>query len=307
MTADIAVIGSITTDLVTYGRRRPASGETLAADDFAIGQGGKGANQAVAAARLGSKVLMLGRVGDDAFGRANRTALDAAGVDTRHVTVTPGCSSGVASIFVDAEGENAISIVAGANGRVAPADIDAAANELARCRLILLQLEIPLDTVRHALAFGHRHAIPTILNPAPAVDRLDPALIALADIVAPNEGELALLTGLPTQTDTEIEAAARHLVESGAKVVVVTLGARGALEVGRNGSRPVAPVAVRAVDTTGAGDAFIGALAHFRIAGLDDTQALARACAYAACSVTRRGAQSAYPTRDDFERFLLSQ
>lgn len=303
MAPRIAVIGSNMMDLVTYGARMPARGETLAASAFAIGHGGKGANQAVAAARLGSEIVMVSKVGDDAFADQTIRNFEANGIDVRHVGRVAGVSSGVAPIFVEPSGENSILIVKGANDHLRPADVDAAAGALRTCRLILLQMEVPVETVYHAIAFGKANGIEVLFNPAPAAPELDAARVGDATFLVPNETELALLAGMPVDTDAEVVAAARSLVAGGIGTVIVTRGGRGALMVEAGGVHAVAPVAVEPVDTTGAGDAFIGAFAHFYAATGDVKAGLERAARYAALSITRRGTQTSYATAEEFEAF----
>ena len=303
MPGRIAVVGSNMMDLVTYVERMPAPGETLEAPSFAMGHGGKGANQAVAAARLGSEVTMVSKVGEDAFAEATLANFRANGIDAAHVTTAPGTSSGVAPIFVERGGENAILIVKGANDCLRPADIDAAADALRGCRLILLQLEIPVETVYHVIAWGRANGVETVLNPAPAVTGLDPARLRDVTFLVPNETELAILTGMPVGDRAEVAAAAGHLHGMGVRTVIVTMGARGALLVDAEGTRAIDPVPATPVDTTGAGDAFIGAFAHFHAAGMDVHAALSRAAGYAALSVTRRGTQTSYATAEAFEAY----
>ncbi len=215
MSNRIAVVGSNMVDLITYVTRMPGRGETIEAPRFEMGNGGKGANQAVAAARLGSEVLMVSKVGDDVFGQNTIRNFQNNGVDTRHVDVVPGVSSGVAPIFVEPSGENSILIIKGANGHLAPSDVDAAANDLLGCDLILLQLEVPLETVYHTIAFAGRHGKPVLLNPAPATPELNLAKLGDVTFFTPNRSELALLSGLPTETMAEIETAARKLLSAG--------------------------------------------------------------------------------------------
>ena len=203
---DIAVIGSNNVDLITYINRMPREGETLEAPKFQMGCGGKGANQAIAAARLGSSVLMLTRVGNDAFAENTVANFAANGVDTAHVLRTEA-SSGVAPIFVDPEGRNSILIVKGANGLLSPEDVADAAEDLAKTKLIVLQLEIPLETVYAAIEFGNERGIPVLLNPAPAHPELDLDRIKGCDYFMPNESELALLTGMPVETPEQAEEA----------------------------------------------------------------------------------------------------
>ena len=300
MVGRIAVIGSNMIDLVTYVARMPAPGETLEAPSFEMGHGGKGANQAIAAARLGADVVMVTKVGDDMFGEATIRNFAAARIDTRYVTVVKGRSSGVAPIMVDPAGENAILIVKGANEDLSPADIEVASDDLRTCSLILLQLEVPVETVYAAIAFGKRHGIATLLNPAPAILGLDPDRIRDLSFLVPNETELAILSGRPVDDEAEIERAARSLVAKGIETVVVTLGRRGALLVTADRTIPIAPVPVTPVDTTGAGDAFIGSFAYFHVAGGSLEASLADAARYAADSITRRGTQKSYATAAEF-------
>jgi ribokinase len=300
MARRIAVIGSNMVDLVSYVNRMPVPGETLEARSFEIGNGGKGANQAVAAAKLGADVMMVTKVGDDVFADNTIANLTACGVDTRHVVKVPGRSSGVAPIMVDPSGENAILIIKGANNDLLPPDIEAAAEDLKQCALILLQLEVPVETVYAAITFGKQHNVPTLLNPAPALRELDPERVKDATFLVPNETELAILSGMPVETLDEITAAARSLIAKGIETVVVTMGSRGALLVTGSTVTPIAPVAVTPVDTTGAGDAFIGSFARYYVAGDGLEQALGKAARYAADSITRRGTQKAYATEAEF-------
>ena len=300
MAGRIAVIGSNMVDLVTYVTRMPDRGETVEAPSFEMGHGGKGANQAVAAAKLGADVLMVTKVGDDMFGDGTVANLRRFGIDTRHVGKVAGRSSGVAPIMVEPSGENAILIVKGANADLSPADVERAGDDLKGCDLILLQLEIPVETVYAALEFGRRHGIATLLNPAPALPTLDVARIGSATFLVPNESELRILSGLPVDSMEEVEAAARSLTARGIGTVVVTLGARGALLVEAGGSTPIPPHSVTPVDTTGAGDAFIGSFARYYVVERDTVAALQRAVRYAADSITRRGTQKAYATEAEF-------
>ena len=299
----IAVVGSNMIDLVTYVDRMPRDGETVEAPRFEMGFGGKGANQAVAAAKLGAEVLMVTKVGDDLFAQDQRANFERHGIDTKHVGSVPGMSSGVAPIFVLPSGENSILIIKGANGALMPADIDRASEDLARADLILMQLEVPLETVYHTSALGARLGKETLLNPAPAAADLDIGRLRHLSFLVPNETELALLTGLPVDGRTEIEQAARHLIAQGIRTVVVTMGGRGALLVTAEGSELIAPVPVTPVDTTGAGDAFIGSFARFYAEDRDLRASLVRAARYAAHSITGRGTQKSYATLAEFESF----
>jgi ribokinase len=297
----IGVVGSSNVDVVTYVERMPVWGETIAAPRFEMSFGGKGANQAVAAAKLGAEVVMVSKVGDDMLGENVLANFAALGIDTKHVRRVANQTTGTATILVNQAGENFILIVKGANGDLTPADVEAAAEDLAACDFILLQLEVPLDTVYAALELGKRRGVKTMLNPAPAVTTLDKEKVRLASFVAPNETELAILTGLKVETEDDIALAAKRLVAEGIETVIVTMGARGSLVATAEGLKRIAPVKVQAVDTTGAGDAFIGGFARYFAAGLGLETALARATRYAADSVTKRGAQKSFATEAEFE------
>lgn len=300
----IAVIGSNMVDLTAYIERMPAPGETLEALDFVLGCGGKGANQAVAAATCGAEVLMLTKVGDDIFADNTIANLERYGIDTTYVTKAEHVSSGVAPIFVDQSGQNSILIIKGANAHLAPQDIDAAAAALATCNIIILQLEVCLETVYHAISFGRQHGIPVLLNPAPATKALDIEQVCACDFFVPNETELAILTDRKTETREDVEYAAKSLIDRGLKNVIVTLGDRGALWVTREESHCVDAYKVEAVDTSGAGDAFIGCFASAYVQEGDVLAAMRRASAFAALSVMKRGTQMSYPSQAELENFL---
>jgi ribokinase len=299
----IAVIGSNMVDLITYIDRMPAQGETLEAPGFALGCGGKGANQAVAAAKLGAEVLMLTKVGDDMFADNTLANFQRFGIDTRYVQRVPGVSSGVAPIFVQANSHNSILIVKGANAHLAPADIDAAAPALRECALIVLQLEINLETVYHAIEFGREHNIPVLLNPAPALVGLSREHLAQLDFLVPNESELALISGQTVDSPQSALNAAKTLVASGIRHVIVTLGQQGALYVGEEGEFQIPGLRVNARDTTGAGDAFIGCFIQHWSRDRDIRAAMTQAVAYSACSVTGLGTQTSYPDASVFTEF----
>ena len=294
----IVVVGSLNMDLVVRAPRLPQPGETLLGGEFRTFPGGKGANQAVAAARLGGSVRMVGRVGQDDFGSALLGTLKAAGVDTAHVTRDPEAASGVALITVDAAGQNAIVVASGANGRVAPADVDAAEAALAGAAVLVLQLECPLPAVERAVERARRHGLQVVLNPAPA-QPLPPALLAGVDYLIPNQTELAQLTGA-----AEATAAARQLQAAGVRHVVVTLGEAGVLIVGPGGAFQLPAHPVPVVDTTAAGDAFVGAFAVALAQGRPLPEAAAWGNAAGALAVTRAGAQPSLPTLAEVERLL---
>ncbi|MFF2323333.1 ribokinase [Agrobacterium sp. NPDC058088] len=303
MSKKIGVVGSNMVDLITYVDRMPGPGETLEAPTFEMGCGGKGANQAVAAARLGAEVMMVTRVGDDVFADNTIRNLASFGVDTRHVVKVAGKSSGVAPIFVEQSGENSILIVKGANADLLPVEVDKAAADLKECGLILMQMEVPVETVYHTIELAAKNGIETILNPAPAAANLDPERIRQVTFLVPNESELALLSGLPTDTDEDIVSAARSLIARGIRTVIVTLGGRGARMITSNEIVNIEPVKVTPKDTTGAGDAFIGSFARFYAETREVVSALKKASLYAAHSITRPGTQKAYASLEEFEAF----
>ena len=297
---DIAVIGSNMVDLISYIDRMPKEGETIEAPDFNMGCGGKGANQAVAAARLGSDVLMLTRVGNDVFADNTIRNFKHNGIDTKYVLPTEA-TSGVAPIFVDPESRNSIIIVKGANAQLSPADIENAKDDISTCKLIVLQLEVPLETVYFAIKFGKEHGIPVLLNPAPAQPDLTLSEVRDCEYFVPNESELSLLTGMPVDTIDDIRNAASALLEAGVKNVIVTLGSRGVLWMTRENEVMIPAASVDAKDTTGAGDAFIGCFSHHLVATGDIEASLRMANLYAADSVTKLGTQTSYATLEEFK------
>jgi len=304
MAGKIAIVGSNMVDLITYTDRMPLPGETIEAPRFEMGCGGKGANQAIAAARLGADVMMVTKVGDDIFADNTIRNFETSGIDTRFVDRVPGTSSGVAPIFVDPSGENCILIVKGANAELSPADVDRAADALKECDLILMQLEVPLETIYYTIAFGAKHGIKTLVNPAPAPADLDSTKIEQATFLVPNQTELATISGMEVNSLADAEAAARSLIARGVKTVIVTLGGDGALLIdGNNEAVHVDPVSVKPVDTTGAGDAFIGSFARYYAESHDIKAALNMAVRYAADSITRPGTQKSYATVDEFSKF----
>lgn len=296
----IVVIGSANVDLTTFSDRFPRAGETIFGDHFDLGWGGKGANQAVASRLCGADVAMVARVGDDLFGPATIANFRAQGIDASHVRVVPGVSSGVAPIFVESSGQNRIIVVKGANDRLRPADVDEAEPVLRGADCIVLQFEIPLETVYHTVRFAAAHGIRCIVNPAPA-QPVDVAALAGVDYFVPNETEAETITGMPVRSVDDAVACATHLVAQGLKRVIVTLGDKGALLAYEGGSELVPPFRVSAVDTTGAGDAFVGSFAVFLGEGLSEREAILRANLYAALSTMGVGTQKSFVTRQRFD------
>lgn len=304
MMRKIAVIGSTMMDVVSYTDRMPAAGETRMSAGFHIAAGGKGANQAVAAARLGADVMMLTAVGDDLFGKNSLANFEQNHIDTRHVLSIPDTANGVASIIVEESGQNRILIHAGANGKFMPERLMEAKNDLAECSLIVLQLEIPLPTVYAAIDFGRQHNIPVILNPAPAAKELSLEKACACDFFMPNESELALITDMPAGSLEEVRAAAQKLLAHGLKNIIVTMGSKGALWINQEQETMVPALKVRAVDTTGAGDAFIGCFAASYVLDGKIRQAMERASRYATLSVTKAGTQDSYADERTFAGYL---
>jgi ribokinase len=296
----IAVVGSANTDLTTFGDAFPRPGETIFGKSFDLGFGGKGANQAVAARLCGADVAMVAKLGNDLFGEATVKNFASFGIDTTHVRIVDGVSSGVAPIFVEPNGQNRIIVVKGANDTLLPADVDAAATTLRGVDTIILQFEIPLETVYYAVQFARKHNIRCIVNPAPAL----PAHLAelgAADYFVPNETEAEVITGLPVHSIEEAKACATTLLQKGFRRVILTLGARGSLLASPEGAEVVAPFAVVPKDTTGAGDAFIGSFSVFLAEGVTEREAQLRANLYAALSTLRVGTQKSFPKRAEFE------
>ncbi|MDY7565322.1 ribokinase [Pseudomonas sp. RTC3] len=306
MQAKVVVVGSLNMDLVTRAERLPRAGETLAGDSFAIVPGGKGANQAVAAARLGASVAMIGCVGDDAYGEQLRAVLLVERIDCQAVTTVTGVSSGVALIVVDASSQNAIVIVAGGNGRLSPDIVAAFDAKLAEADVIICQLEVPMDTVAYALKRGRELGKIVILNPAPASAPLPADWYSLIDYLIPNESEAAALSGLPVDSLASAEAAATRLLAAGATKVIITLGAQGSLFAdGQHVEHFPAP-RVQAVDTTAAGDTFVGGFAAALAQGKSEVEAIRFGQIAGALSVTRAGAQPSIPTLNDVQGFHQS-
>ena len=303
MTAYVTVVGSLNMDLVTRSPRIPRPGETLIGSDFRTVPGGKGANQAVAAARLGARTSMVGRVGCDAFAEELLANLATAGVDHRFVLQDSEAATGVALIVVDDAGQNSIVVASGANMRLSPADVGAAEAVISAADVLLLQLESPLETVTRAAEMARAHGATVILNPAPACP-LPAQLLALVDVLAPNESETALLTGLPVGDQAEVEEAAVALLDLGVGNVILTLGERGALLAWRGRTEFFPAFDVSPVDTTGAGDAFMAGVAVALAEGKALAEAVRWGNAAGALATTKLGAQSSLPSHQAVENLL---
>lgn len=295
----VVVVGSSNTDMVIRSPRLPRPGESVVGGGFYMAAGGKGANQAVAAARAGAKVTLIAKVGQDLFGDEAVAGFRREGIDCRWIARDPEAASGIALILVDREGENLISVALGANLRMTPADVDRAADAIARAGALVVQLEVPLAAVRRAAAVAHEHGVPVILNPAPAPPRpLPKALLRRVDYLVLNETEMDVLAG------SGDFGAAAALLDAGVGHVVVTRGKHGVAVL----DDPTDPLLipghrVKSVDAVGAGDAFVGTFATFLAEGRPMAEALALANAAAALSVTRRGAQPSLPTRKQILSF----
>jgi ribokinase len=297
---NILVAGSLNTDLVVRTPRFPQPGETISGEDLRVIPGGKGANQAVAAARHGAQVSMLGRVGSDGFGDFLLENLKSNGVDSRYVR-RDDASTGTAIIVVDSSGQNSIVLSPGANGQVTLQDMqDASFSDF---KLLLLQLEIPIPAVLAAARRARENGLRVILNPAPARD-LPEELIALTDYLIPNETELGLLSGMEVDDIASAELAARSLLERGVGTIIVTLGSKGALIVTGEQVTPVETFKVDVVDTTAAGDSFIGGFAYKLLESDELQEAVRYGCACGALATTKFGAQPSLPTREEVERFI---
>ncbi len=300
----IVVAGSANVDFILRVGRLPQPNQTITGHDLAVAIGGKGLNQAVACARLGTVTKMVAAVGEDSFAGQALAYLKANGVDTRHVTALAGVATGVANIFVAEDAQNMIVVTPGANARLTPDMIDVAEPAIAEAQALIVQLETPLDAVRRALELARRHGVMTVLNPAPVQAGAE-ALFTLADLVTPNETELAALTGIEGQDDASLTRALQAVITAGAKQAVVTLGAQGCATLMDGHLVRVPAFMVVAVDATGAGDHFNGALVSRLILGEDLLAAIRYAAAASALSVTKASADSA-ATKAEVEAFLKS-
>ena len=303
MAPSIVVFGSINMDLVGAAPRLPSSGETVLGSDFSTAPGGKGANQAVAAARMGASVRMIGRVGTDVFGPTLLDNLRASGVDVSGVAQDPGAPSGVAMILLDASRQNRIVVISGANMRCDDTQIDAVASALEGADALMLQCEIPAAMSLKAARIARKMGVRVVWDPAP-VEAFPPEAYEVVDVLTPNQAEAAALTGVGVTDAASAEVAARMLLQRGVRAVVVKLGEAGAFYLSDNDSGYVPPFEVEAVDTVAAGDAFGAALACALAEGQPMREAVRNGAAAGALAVTRPGAQDAMPTRAEMETLL---
>jgi ribokinase len=300
----IVVVGSLNMDLVVRMPQIPRPGETLLGGVFKTFPGGKGANQAVAAARLGAHVTMIGCVGGDAFGQEMRDTLTAEGIDTTHVLVHPESATGVALIQVDAKGQNSIAVASGANFQLTSTDVEKAMQAIESFDVLVMPLETPLETIYTAAKIASQRGVKVLLNPAPA-QVLNSDLLELVDVLLPNEYEVALMTGLPPlQSAADVRSAAEKLLSLGVKNLMVTMGSQGAMLFDGKLESNISACPVQAVDSTAAGDCFVGALAVGLCEGKSLLSAAEFASAAAAISVTRDGAQPSLPRREEVLQFM---
>jgi ribokinase len=302
----ICVVGASNIDLITYATRLPKLGETVTGTNFRTGFGGKGANQAVMAAKLGGAVTIITKVGEDLFGQDTRKNFVEQSIDTTYLYTTPDSFTGVAPIWVEeSSGNNAIIVAAGANNLLTPEDVENALSALTTADVVVCQWEIRTGTVLTALRLAHEAGATTIFNPAPAHSEIPTEFYPHIDILCPNESETERLTGMSVTTIEEATAAAQTLLQSGPRAIILTLGERGSLLVTAEGSQHIGAPRVQAVDTTGAGDAFVGSLAYYLAEGQPIAEAMQRANRIAAISVQSPGTQSSFPDLADLPADML--
>lgn len=305
MANKVVVIGSSNTDMVIKLDRLPGPGETLLGGDFIMAAGGKGANQAVAAARLGGEVTFVARVGADIFGEQAVQGFQKEGINTRFIVEDDANPSGVALIFVDRKGENSIAVASGANGWLSPKNVEAARDELAQAHVLLLQLEIPMETVQSAARMASEMGKRVILNPAPARE-LEDSLLHILSVITPNESETEILTGIKVENEISAKKAAEVLRTKGVSNVIITMGSQGSFLCTDDKVAMIPTRRIAAVDTTAAGDAFNGALAYSVAKGEALDEAVHFANLAGALSATKMGAQPSMPTSDELQKFMIS-
>ncbi|WP_239616398.1 ribokinase [Cohnella mopanensis] len=303
MSASIVVVGSLNMDMVVSLNHRPDRGETVLGKDFFMNAGGKGANQAVAARKLGAEVAMIGKVGNDLFADQLLANLEQVGVDCSAIEKTAEEATGVAFITLDPQGDNSIVVAAGANLRLTPEDVRKQEGLIKQAKLLMVQLEIPLETVKEAITIAKRHQVPVLLDPAPAQE-LPKELLAMVDYILPNEMEIAQLTGVEVSDQLSAKLAAVELINKGVSTVFAKLGEKGVVVVGANRTFFVEPYKVDAVDSTAAGDAFAGAVGAALVNGKDIWAAAKFASAIGAITATRKGAQASMPMLEEAEKFI---
>jgi len=303
----VVVFGSINLDLVIEVPHLPIKGETVIGDRFFSAAGGKAANQAVAVSKLGTKVSLVGQVGDDTFGQTLINSLETAGVNTDGITVNPHTYSGIASIVVDADGANTISCAGGANNLVREAEIEQFKKLLPQAKIVLLELGIPIATVLSAAREAKANNCMLVLDPAPVINNLPEELYGLVDIITPNEIEASQLVGFTVDGVTTARQAASSLHQMGVKNVIITLGSQGSLYSNGQESDWIKPIEVPVVDTVAAGDAFNGALAVALASGKKIEEAVQWATVGGALAVTKNGAQSSLPSKESFQQLLSQQ
>ncbi len=301
---EIVIIGSSNTDMVVKTERFPQPGETILGGEFMMNPGGKGANQAVAAARMGGQVMLIAKTGNDIFGRKAVEAYQAEGIGTEYVFTDQEQSSGVALISVDASGENSILVAPGANGTLSVGDVRKARNRIENAGILLMQLEIPVETVQYAAAIASARGVKVVLNPAPAQE-LCPELLKCLYMIVPNETEAELLTGIRVHDWSSAREAADCLAAKGVDTVVITMGSKGAFIREGHQYQEVLAEKVKAVDTTAAGDTFCGTLCVGLSEGMSVPDAVRLACRAAAIAVTRPGAQASCPKRIELENQII--
>jgi ribokinase len=306
MSAQIAVVGSLNMDMVVSLEHRPKQGETVLGKDFFMNPGGKGANAAVSARKLGGSVAMIGKVGRDIFGDQLIAGLENLGIDTDGIERSDEQATGIAFITLDSSGDNSIVVAPGANFALTPEDVRKHEEKIRQAKLLMVQLEVPLETVKEAISLARRHGVQVLLDPAPA-QALPDDLLSMVDYILPNETEIGQLTGIKVTDPATAKQAADELLKRGVSTVFAKMGEKGVVVAERNGETYVKAYKVKAVDTTAAGDTFAGAVAAALARGDDVLTAARFASAAGAITVTRKGAQAAMPTLEETLQFMESE